>query len=418
MKSLRDTLAIAWKDLQLILKDRGGMIVLFGLPLLIGSMYGSIYNGMDVTNEQGFTISVSLVNLDDGAYGEQVVSTLEDIDILEIQAEDTVAQAEKLVVDETIMAAIVIPASFSQNVNSYEPSTIEVIVDPAQAQFGNILTGILKEVVTPINFQGELTYGIRSVLKGSGLLEGAPQDYQQAVEAQITGVLMTQVMEMFQNPLISLRTEDLQGGVILIPDNWFAVFVPAFVVMFAFFIVPGLAPELLKEKREGTLRRLLAAPLARRTVLLGKMLAYLSIVSLQVLLLFGIGNIFFDMPLGDDLFAMVLISLAMGLSATSLGVMVAALARTERQADAIGMVLGFLLAGIGGCIQIGLVPTFRMEGFLGTLSKFVPHSYALDSFRKLMIESGTLGDVLPNILILLGFAVVFFVIGVWQFKYE
>jgi ABC-2 type transport system permease protein len=418
MTSLRDSLAIAWKDLQLIFKDRGALIVLFGLPLLIGSMYGSIYNSMDITGEKGFTITVSLVNLDDGPYGEQVVSTLEEIDLLEIQTADAIAQAEELVVDETVVAAIVIPASFSLNVNSYESSTIEVIVDPSQAQFGNILTGILKEVITPIDFQGELTYGIRSVLEGSGLLEGAPQEYQQAVEAQITGVLMTQVMEMFQNPLISLRTEDLQGADILIPNNWFAVFVPAFVVMFAFFIVPGLAPELLKEKREGTLRRLLAAPLSRRTILLGKMLAYLVIVFLQVLLLFGVGNIFFDMPLGNDPLAIVLVSLALGLSATSLGVMVAALARTERQADATGMVLGFLLAGIGGCIQIGLIPTYRMEGFLGTLSKFVPHAYALDSYRMLMIEAGRLADVLPNILILLGFALVFFAIGVWKFKYE
>jgi len=418
MTSLRDSLAIAWKDLQLIFKDRGGLIVLFGLPMLIGSMYGSIYNNMDMTGEKGFTITVSLVNLDTGPYGEQVVNTLEEIDLLEIQTAETVSQAEDSVVDESVMAAIVIPASLSQNVNSYESSTLEVIVDPAQEQFGNILTGIMKEVITPIDFQGELTYGIRSVLKDSGMLQGAPQEQQQAIEAQIMGVLMTQVMEMFQNPMISLQTEDLKGGDILIPNNWFAVFVPTFVVMFAFFIVPGLAPELLKERREGTMRRLLAAPLARRTILLGKMLAYLLIVFLQVLVLFGVGSIFFDMPLGDDPLGIILVSIVMGLAATSLGVMVAALARTERQADAVGMVLGFLLAGIGGCIQIGLIPNYRMEGFLGTLSKFVPHSYALDSYRILMIESGKLGDVLPNILILLGFAVVFFVIGVWQFKYE
>jgi hypothetical protein len=35
-----------------------------------------------------------------------------------------------------------------------------------------------------------------------------------------------------------------------------------------------------------------------------------------------------------------------------------------------------------------------------------------------MIESGTLPDILPAILILLGFAVAFFAIGVWRFKYD
>jgi ABC-2 type transport system permease protein len=303
-------------------------------------------------------------------------------------------------------------------VNSYQPSRLEVLVDPAQTQFGNILTGILKEIVTPIDFQGELSYGIRSVLDESGLLQDAAPEMRQATEAQIMGVLMTQVMEMFQNPLISLRTEDLQGADIIVPSNWFAVFLPAFAVMFAFFIVPALAPELLKEKREGTLRRLLSAPLPRRTIIFGKMLAYMVVVFLQVLLLFGVGSIVFDMPMGNDPLGIVLVTIALGLAATSLGVMVASLARTERQADAIGMVLGFLLAGIGGCIQIGLLPTYRTEGMLGTLSKLVPHSYALDAYRVLMIESGTLPDILPAILILLGFAVVFFAIGVWRFKYD
>jgi ABC-2 type transport system permease protein len=407
------------KDLQLIfLTDRGGLIILFGLPLLIGSMYGSIYNSMDITGEKAFTIKISLVNLDDGLYSEQIVSTLADIDLLEIQPAETIEQAEALVTDETVTAAFVIPASFSQNVNSYQPSRLEVLVDPAQTQFGNILTGILKEIVTPIDFQGELSYGIRSVLDESGLLQDAAPEMRQATEAQIMGVLMTQVMEMFQNPLITLRTEDLQGADIIVPSNWFAVFLPAFAVMFAFFIVPALAPELLKEKREGTLRRLLSAPLPRRTIIFGKMLAYMVVVFLQVLLLFGVGSIVFDMPMGNDPLGIVLITLALGLSATSLGVMVASLARTERQADAIGMVLGFLLAGIGGCIQIGLLPTYRTEGMLGTLSKLVPHSYALDAYRVLMIESGTLPDILPAILILLGFAVAFFAIGVWRFKYD
>jgi ABC-2 type transport system permease protein len=418
MTSLKHSLSIAWKDIQIIFKDRGALIILFGLPLLIGSMYGSIYNSMDITGEKGFSITVSLVNQDDGPYSEQIVSTLEDIDLLDIQAVESIAQAESLVTDETVMAAIVIPASFSQNVNSYKSSIIEVLVDPAQAQFGNILTGILKEIVTPIGIQGELTYGIRSTLEESGLMEGSPQEIRLATEAQIMGVLMTQLMEMFQNPSITIQSEDLQGADIIIPSNWFAVFVPALTVMFAFFIVPALAPELLKEKREGTLRRLLSAPLARGTILSGKMMAYLGIVFLQVLLLFGVGSVLFDMPLGDDPLGILLITLALGLSATSLGVMVAALARTERQADAVGMVLGFLLAGIGGCIQIGLIPAYRMEGILGTLSKFVPHSYALDAYRILMIESGTLTDVLSNLLILLGFAVVFFVIGVWKFKYD
>jgi ABC-2 type transport system permease protein len=418
MNLIRDTLSIAWKDLQIIFKDRGALIILFFLPLLIGSMYGSIYQNMGVQGEQGISFAISLTNLDDGPYGKQVASLLEQVDILEIQKESSVAGAETLIEDGKVLAAVVIPASFSHNVNDYLPSTIEVIVDPVQAQYGSIVTGIMKEVITPVVVQGEVQYGIRTLLDESGLLEDADPSLRQAVEAQNLGVVMTQVQEMIGNPLISVISQGVEGAQVGVPDNWFALFLPAFAVMFAFFVITGVAPELHKEKQEGTLRRLLSAPISRSAILAGKMLAYLVIVILQVLVIFGVGNIVFGMPLGKAPLGMILITLAMGLAATSLGAMLASVSRSERQANSVGMVLGFLLAGLGGCIQIGLVPIYRMGGALGTISKFIPHAHALEAFRKIMLEGAGTLTILPQLGILLGFTALFLAIAVWQFRFE
>jgi hypothetical protein len=158
MRSLRDTLAIAWKDFQIIYKDIGALLILFGLPLLIGSMMGSIYNNMDITGEKGFSLGIILVDQDEGPYSEQLVNILKDIDVLDIQTVDTVAEAEAQIMDGTKTAAIVIPASLSQNLDGYVPSKIEVIIDPAQTQFGNIITGILKQIASPLATQGELAF--------------------------------------------------------------------------------------------------------------------------------------------------------------------------------------------------------------------------------------------------------------------
>ena len=136
------------------------------------------------------------------------------------------------------------------------------------------------------------------------------------------------------------------------PDNIFAMVVPSFTVMFAFFIVGTMAADLLKERQEGTLRRLMTAPMPRWTIIAGKMLAYVVLVIAQVTLIFGGANLIFDMPLGNSILGLVLVTIAMGLAATGLGMLVAAISKTDRQADTTGTLLGFILAGLGGLLRL------------------------------------------------------------------
>ena len=131
MNALSHILSVAWKEIQLILKDRGSLAVLFLLPLLLGSLYGSINlkmagNGDDPT----ILLDVCLVNEDAGIFGEQVAEALRGIEELKFETFDTVAEAEQRVADGEATAAIVIPADFTQKIDAYTPTAIQVIVDP------------------------------------------------------------------------------------------------------------------------------------------------------------------------------------------------------------------------------------------------------------------------------------------------
>ena len=359
---LRDALSIAWKDLQVIWKDRGQLFVLFLLPLLASTLFGSVFSQMGAEESQ-VKFPVYLVNQDSGRYGQQVANILSQVEVLKITTAEAPGEAEARVAEGDALAAIILPADFSQRIDAYQPGVVRVVVDPVQAQYGTIVSGIVKEVLSPVVVQGEVQYGIRSVMAEAGLLQDADPQLIRAIEAQNFAVMMTQVQEMQRNPLIAVRLQGLEEAEVQAPDNIFALTMPAFVVMFAFFIVPAMSTELLKEKREGSLRRLLAAPIRRSAVILGKMLAYLLIVCLQVLVIFGIGNIVFDMPLGDSFLGMLLATLSLGLATTSLGMLVAAVSKTERQADSIGMVQAFVLAGLGGCIVRGpALPEWRAAG--------------------------------------------------------
>jgi ABC-2 type transport system permease protein len=420
MKSIRNSLLVAWKDLRILSKDRGALIILFLLPLLIGVMYGSVFNPKPGkgSSESSLQFPISIVNLDNGSYSAQVTDILNKVTVLKIQPSDNVAAGEKLVKDGKVLSAVVIPSGFSQNIDAYQPSTIQVIVDPVQAKYGSIVTSILDQALTPVVVLGEVQYGIRSVIDESGVLKNADPQLRKAVEAQNLGAIMTQVQEMQSNPLVVVKDESFTAAKVTVPTNWFAIFLPAITVMFAFFIVSAMAPEFLKEKREGTMRRMLSSPAPRGVMIAGKMLAYLVIVFLQVVIIFGIGALVFNMPMGNSYLGLFLVTLAMGLAATTLGVLVAAISRSERQADAIGMTLGFLLGGLGGCIQVGLIPTYRMTGVIGFLSRLTPTAHALEAYRLLMLQGAGLVAILPQVLILLGFAVVFFVFALAKFKFE
>jgi ABC-2 type transport system permease protein len=183
--------------------------------------------------------------------------------------------------------------------------------------------------------------------------------------------------------------------------------------MFAFFIVGIIAATIMTEKEEGTFRRLLASPIHQGSIIAGKMLAYILVVGLQVLLVFGVGNVFFNVQLGNSPLGLLLLTLALALAATSLGMLVAALARTRSQVDAVGMVISIVLGAVGGAI----IP-IPEEGFLHVLSQFTPHSHAIEGYLKLMSQGAGVVDVLPQVGLLAGVAVAFFLIAMWRFRFE
>jgi len=413
-------LSVAWKEVQLIAKDRGSLALIFLLPLLIGSLTGGI--NAQLWGDEGdpaILVAVSLVNEDEGLFGERIVDALRGIDELEVHLIDTIAEAEDVVSGGDVVAAVVIPSGFTDDINAYTPAEIEVVVDPAQPQSAGIVTGIMNQVVAEVTVWGEVQYGVRTILEESEALAGASPEVQRATSAQIMGVIMTRLNEMRRDPAIVVTSEDLQGvtveGGIL---SFMAYLFPGFTVMFMFFIVGMTAESLLKERESGTLRRLAAAPMPRGALVAGKMVAYILLVCLQVVVLFAIAHFAFDMPLGSSPLGLILLTVVTGFVATALGMLVAGIAKTAKQAGNIGTIMGFILAGIGGSLPMTGKPLTRAGGPLGGIANLTPHAHAIEGYYSLMAESATLVDILPEIGILLGMGVILFATATWRFKFD
>ena len=419
MQTIYYTLSVAGKEIRLIVADRGTLAVLLLLPILLGSLFAGL-NLMLVTEqgEPNIQLEVILVNEDSGDFGVEVVKSLQSIDELNINRVSDISEAEKSVLEGGTIAAIIIPADFSEKINAYTPTEIEVIVDPAEPDSASIVTGIVNQVAAEFIIWGEIQYGVRTIMEETADLTEASPEELRAIQAQNMGVIMTQLNELRRNAAISVISENLEGVKVEGGITLFLTFLfPAFTVMFIFFIVGTESASLLREREVGTLRRLLAAPLPRWTVIAGKMLAYGLLVCLQVVILFTLGNLAFDITLGRDPLALVVITITVAFVAVALGMLVAAFAKTSGQADNIGMVLAFVMAGIGGAFPLW-PPLFRSAGFIGILSKFTPHAHALEGYYSVMAENATLTQILPQLGFLWLMGLVFFLIAVWRFRFE
>jgi ABC-2 type transport system permease protein len=419
MNPVSYALSITWKELQVIVRDRVWLMILFLMPIGFGAMVVAANPWATSGAAPAIHLDVGLVNDDAGDFGREVAKSIGGIQELVIETFDARAEAERRVQQGQKAAAIVIPADFSQRIDAYTPTAIEVIVDPAQPESASIVTGIMNQVVAEVTIWGEVQHGIRTILNGSGLLASASPEQQRAAEAQTLGVIMTRLNELRRNPAIAVVSEDLAGvetqgsGA-----DFFAYVFPAFTVMFVFFIVAVAANSLLTERESGTFRRLLAAPIPRWTIIAGKMLAYMLVVCLQVTLLFSIAYFAFHMPLGQSPLALIVVTIGVALTAAALGMLVATIAKTPKQADNIGSLAALIMAGVGGAMPVSWPPIFRAEGFAGTLSNLTPQAHAVDAYFSLMAENATLTQVLPQVGILLAMAAVFFVIATRRFKFE
>jgi len=420
MKALSYTLSVTWKELQVIFRDRGWLAVLFLMPLMFGGLLGGFQLiGAGGGEESAILLKVGLVNADSGNFGVEVAKAIGTITQLNITTFNTRDEAEQQVKKGELAAAIVIPADFSRQVDGYTPTAIEVIVDPAEQESAGIVTGIMNQVVAEVTIWGEVQHGIRTVLNESGLLAGASPEQQRAVEAQSLGVIMTRLNELRRNPAIAVVSEDLTGLTVEAGFNpYLAYLFPGFTVMFMFFIVGMSAESLLNERESGTFRRLLAAPIPRWAILAGKMLAYMVVASLQVIVMFTVGHLAFKVPLGQSPLALIVITIAIGLTASALGMLIAALVKTIKQAGDLSTMLTLILAAFGGAMPVSWPPIFRAEGFVGTLSNLTPQAHGAQAYFKLMAENAPFEQVVPHVGILLAMATVFFLIAARRFRFE
>jgi ABC-2 type transport system permease protein len=185
-------------------------------------------------------------------------------------------------------------------------------------------------------------------------------------------------------------------------------------ITWVFIPLIGISAMFAYERQKGTLRRLLTTPTQKATYLIGTIIGQVAMALVQMLLLVGFGILVMRLNWGHSPAALAVMLIASTLAAAALGTTLGTFVKTEGQASGLSIMLGMVMALLGGCwYPIELFPQF-----VRTAVKVLPTAWAMQGMLDIVQRGQGLSAILPEAGVLLGFAAVFFVVGIWRFRYE
>ena len=370
---------IALKDLRQKVRDRSVLLMAVLAPLGLAFLFSTMIPSQDT-----FHATYAVVDLDHGAVARGLVdgplAGLSTAGVATLVPTATEAEARAAVDAGDVAAAIVIPAGFTEAVQAGRPAQLLVVGGPSTlpAEVArSVLAGFGSQVTA-------VQVAVGTVLAG---ISASPDP---ALAAELAGLAMA------APPPIEITTGETADRVAPSKTYYGASMGAMFVFFAAQFGVLGL----LAERRNGTLARMLAAPIAPATILLGKVLVSLVVASVSLTVIVVATTLLLGARWGDPL-AVAALVLALAFAATGIATLVVGFARTEEQAGGFIAAAALTLAIFGG----SFFPMSQAPEAMATLSVLTPHAWFLRGINDLAAGGG-IAVVAPSLAVLAAFGVV------------
>lgn len=377
---MRAALVIAGRILRQRLRDRSAIIFAILTPLGLAIAFSSIIP--DFTGS--FHTTIAVVDNDRGEVTgilvNDVLGGLTGPDgILDVTSLPDAATARQAVVDGDAGAAIVVPAGFTPSVQTGSSAELTILAGGGTIS-GEVARAIVNDFANAI---GTVQLMVATVdVSGGAADAGTVAAAQQAAQAASPVTVQ------------DLTAERRQAGI--------ATFYGAsMAIMFVFFATQYGALALLAERQEGTLSRLLAAPIPAGSILLGGALAALALGFISMIVLEGATTAVAGADWGPPLPVLLLIVSAV-IAAAGISLFLAGFARTAEDAGSINAIVALVLSAIGGVY----IPLSQAPEALARVALITPHAWFLRAIDTLSGPGAGLADIVPSILVLLGMGAV------------
>jgi len=402
---------LALKDLLQVVRDWKSALFLVIMPIAFTFFFGLIYGGLGGENDP--RLPVGLVNHDRaGTLSAGLQNLLEASDAIRsvLLEGDEADKAADSVRDEDLAAAVVVPTDFSEQALAGEEARLTVIVDQS-TQAGQTALNAVQAAMTRLLGTVQTAQISAEVYEAQRAFEddGARQAYVD--EALVLAG------EAWQQPPLTVAVEQsgaTAGGEEEALWNPYAHASAGMIVQFVVFGLNTSAMVLVLERKSRTLQRMLTTPTTRTEVIAGHVLAMFVVVFLQQALLVVFGQLAFGVGYMREPQASFLMVVTLALWAASLGLLISAISKGEDQVSMFSMLAMFVFSAMGGA----WFPLDITGEAFATIGHLMPTAWAMDGFENIIVRGLGLNSVLLPAGILLAYAVAFFGLAVWRFRFE
>jgi len=462
MRAATQIKAIVAKETRLLVRDPATLLLLFALPAVFIVVLSVALQGTFSSVNSTHAMGVLLVDLDGGVVGQRIAEDLGESGLFQVIVDEgstplTAEQAREEVHSARHQLAVIVPAGSSEALAGEGAGHIEILVDPGLTVSVALALRHTVQVIVLRAMVGELGDVSEELAEELEELTGEFEQAADIMEADLNAcaAYLTALSEgNYDAPQPTFRGTSLQRPAAGDDDdsagsspadgdaqaddrvarlavdysyvggeageaypNSVQQNVPGWTLFALFWIVQTLAVNIITERNSGAFRRILVAPVSMSTYLLGKVIPFFAINLLQAATMFAVGVLVLPslgcprLELADPL-AVALITVTFSLVCLTAGLLLASMSRSVIFVGTLSAVVMILVAVAAGI----MIPRFVMPPSMQQLAWFVPHGWALEGYLDILVRGRELGDILPHVGVLAGFAAVFAIAAVVRFR--
>lgn len=337
---------LAKKDLILALADKRGLLLGFALPIALITLFAFAFGGVGRDKSAPKPRKVVVVDEDHSTFSKNLVSGLDSLPEFEVRS-TTRDTAKQWIQKGDQSAALIILHGAADSMKQFRIPQFEFLFDEGEGPSVAILQGALYGNIMKLIFPGKKN-------------EEEKPSFFKAV------------------PVVQEK-ENSPGLIHAVAGT---------AIMMLLFSVAAIGASMLEEKSEGTLKRLMYAPLHPNHILFGKMI-YANVIAIaQLLVMFLFAWLVFGLDLIPNLPQTLIMIVGTAYACSSFGVFLASIARTRAQVQGLSTLIILVMSAIGG----SMIPTFVMPEFMQKMSGFSVNYWGIQGFYDIFWRALPISD--------------------------
>jgi len=399
------------KDLLTLWRHKPRLISMFLFPIIMITLFGY---GMGGSIEN---VPIAIVDQSQGNMTDQTLMAIKDMSLFEVkEITSNVNDGKELVETGQVKATVILPPNYDDlstaqskvvvlYLDSSDQIASQAIVPSMQGLFSQLSAQMGAEKLASLQVQNPMIVGGNNNSTGDESDDTGSADNSNSDNGGIS-TLSSSVSGIVDS--INLQVNRIYGDIAYI--DFLVPAVLAMTVMMSCMM--GMGQSIAGERETGELARLFMTPTSVATVVGGKIFSKLIIEIAKALILLAAAMLLFGITINGNIFLAIGVLILGALTFVGFGMMISATAQTQEDYTQIVMPFTMPMMFVSGVFY----PIETMPWIFQKIAYLVPLTYLNDAMRGVMLKGFGLGDIWIDVLVLLGFLIVFFSLGVVRFN--